>query len=73
MTSSTILTVTCVAVTVCVALFMTLSISLPQWYVANVKSYGVSFKGKTGLFRSCYQDGEISKCGSLKGELLSGV
>ena len=73
MTSSSILTVTCVAVTVCVALFMTLSISLPQWYEANVKSYGESFKGKHGLFRWCFKDEENSECGTFKGELLPGV
>ena len=73
MTSSTILTITCVAVTVCVALFMILSISLPQWYVANLESYGESFKGKGGLFRACYKDEEVSGCDTFKGEFLPGV
>ena len=52
MTSSTILAVTCVTATVCVALFMILSISLPQWYTAKITDAGQTIaKGEVGLFK----------------------
>ena len=56
MTSSTILAVTCVTVTVCVALFMILSISLPQWYTAKITDAGQTIaKGEVGLFKVCHE------------------
>ena len=74
MTSSTILSVTCMAITACVALFMVLSISLPQWYTAKVTDAGRTLvKAEAGLFKECLEAAGHRKCVTFKGALLEGV
>ena len=73
MTSSTILTVTCLAVTVCVAVFMIISISLPQWYTASDFDDGVVYKTEIGLFKKCRGVAGNIQCLAFKGEFLEGV
>ena len=73
MTSSTILTVTCLAITVCVTIFMILSISLPQWYTMKVSEPRLVIKGEIGLFKQCQEIGVTRQCVTFKGELLLGV
>ena len=73
MTSSTILTVTCLAVTACVAIFMIISISLPQWYTATFFVYGAIWKTKLGLFNRCVRAVGHRECLTFKEEVLEGV
>ena len=71
MTSSTILTVTCLAVTACVALFMVLSISLPQWYTLKITDDGDD--GEAGLFKECQEVSGNRQCITITAEFLLGV
>ena len=73
MTSSTILTVTCLAVTACVAIFMIISVSLPQWYTVKVVDHGVIYKAELGLFKECMGAAGRRVCLTLEREYLPGV
>ena len=74
MTSSTILTVTCVTITGCVAVFMIVSIILPQWYTTEVSVDGQTlFKAEVGLFKECQEVAGKKQCITFKGEALLGL
>ena len=72
MTSSTLLTITCVAITVGVAECMILSISLPQWYLMKLIDGTCTIQYKTGLFKGCREEQGNIMCITFKGELLEG-
>ena len=72
MTSSTLLTITCVAITVGVAECMILSISLPQWYLMKLIDGTCTIQYKTGLFKGCREEQGNIVCIAFKGELLEG-
>ena len=74
MASSTTLALTCLAITACAAVFMIVSITLPQWYRSKFTVAGqTTIKTDMGLFKYCRERAGSRLCINYKGELLEGV